>query len=951
MQKDTASSAIHLANRREQDGVQHQRTLVLRIAYCLTIFFLFILVLSQVVSASMHPALAAYIPCLIALVAIKAGVLNIARVCLFASALALAGVLPGYFDDQRSALILLAACVPLPFLLFTRAERHLRVVAQVAILLVTLVTQYAACTPASLQTGGLTDVLGICAAHLSLAIQLFGLFALALFVHLLARKFESVSASLYRSEQKIEAVITSMNDVVFEINNDYKILNIWAGDESNLPQPRAVFENADVSNILPESLFKQFRGYVDLAIASGREQRFEYISPANQRFYEACVKRLSFLPTEEPRVAVSLRDISDQQEARKHLQIQNCFVEKHWDSVIYTDLAGDVSFANEVTYRQNRLKPNSLNGQHISFLLADKKYLVDLILTELKKQQSWRGETTLTRGDGETVRITLAVMILHNEAKEPFALAWSMRDITAMKQAERKLRLSEKRFKSMAVNAPGIIYEWYALRDGSEWGFNYLSPRIEEILGLDPGKCQADVNEMMQYLHPEDVADFVDSVNEVTRNLSGWNHVSRLILPGNDVRWMRGISTPIDCDDKRVVFHGILMDITQQVVSQDELLKAKERAEEAIQEKSNFLSTMSHEIRTPLNAVIGLSHLLLQEEPHQEQIENLRTLKFSAESLLGLINDILDFSKIEAGKIALEKIPVNMRELVKGIVSSLEFQAHDKGIDLRTVIDPALPEQILGDPLRLSQVLNNLISNAIKFTDEGFVEVKLAVRDSPANKVAIEFSVKDSGIGIERDKQEAIFEFFNQADNSVTRRYGGTGLGLAITRGILQLYGSEIKLSSAPENGSVFSFIVEFPVALNASAPVLPESINDNLQGCRILLVEDNRVNVMVASKLLNSWGARIDVASDGLAAIQLVQENDYDLVLMDIQMPVMDGYEATLAIRQLQGKYSRLPIIALTATVMEEVQRRTKEVGLDGILSKPIKPGELRSQLVRYIQ
>ncbi len=635
------------------------------------------------------------------------------------------------------------------------------------------------------------------------------------------------------------------------------------------------------------------------------------------------------------------------------LSMKSKFIERHWDAVIYSTLAGDVHYCNPAASGLFRLSAHEMVGQNIKVLFGEKRYLFDIITTELSKSNYWQGETTLTNIRGEAIRTGVWALLLRDEANIPNGLAWSFRDITETKNAERELRLSEKRFKSMAVNAPGIIFEWRCSRDGSDLGFNYMSPRMDELFGLSAERCQSDTQELIQVIHSEDKTAFRDSIGAVTRELNGWNHKFRLVLPERGTRWLRGVATPIDCDDSEVIFHGILMDITQEVDSQRELIAAKERAEVAIKEKSNFLSTMSHEIRTPLNAVIGLSHLLLEEVPETHQLANLKTLKFSAENLLALINDILDFNKIEAGRIELERIPMSLQDLARSILASLEFQAEHKGLDLRLILDPAIPDQVLADKIRLGQVLNNLISNALKFTEAGFVELKIKAVQQWDSLVRIRFTVQDSGIGIDPDQQRKVFEFFNQGDNSVTRKYGGTGLGLAITRGILQLYHSDIQLQSVVGEGSVFSFELELPVGLSEHEEAMPAGefqTHASLEGSQILLVEDNRVNVMVATKLLSKWGARIDVALDGEDAVRKVQEKDYDLVLMDIQMPNMDGYQATQEIRKLHGKYERLPIIALTATVLEEVQNRVQEVGLNGILSKPIKPGELKSQIIRYL-
>ncbi|MCG8614396.1 MAG: response regulator [Pseudomonadales bacterium] len=860
--------------------------------------------------------------------------------------------------DSESRFLLIAALLPLPFFIFTASEKQMRLASMGLLVVVSALCEGFFTLGSSEPSWHVWAELPwqdlLHSERMTAASQGLTMIILASLIYILIHRIERSRESLRLHEDKLKAIVTSLNDVVFEINEHHQIVNVWTGNESNLPLARHVYENAEVKKYLPGAIYTQFSEAATLALTTESEQRFEYCSPSNGIWYEARVKKLLSNVPSDQRVVISLRNINDQLNTRKRLATQNLFVEKHWDAVVYTDTKGVVQFANEATYRGYGLRQDSLGSNSIAVLLGEKKYLIDLIVSDLQKRDRWQGETSIKRPDGELVRVGLTVQVLDDQETGARSLAWCLRDITEHKNAERALRLSEKRFKSMTVNAPGIIFEWVSSRDGTYWGFNYISPRVEEMFGLSPEKCMADAGELIQYIHPADFEGFAANLTEVTQNLSGWNYVARLILPGNDVRWFRCIATPIDCDDRNVVFHGILMDITQEVLSQAELLHAKERAELATQEKSNFLSTMSHEIRTPLNAVIGLSHLLLEDAPTKAQVENLTTLKFSAESLLSLINDILDFSKIEAGKIELEMIPTDLRRLVKSVLASLELQAEEKGIDLRCFLDPKLPMLVRTDPTRLSQILINLLSNAIKFTDRGYVQIVIKAGKSQGEKIDIEFRVKDTGIGIGPETQQSIFDFFNQADNSITRKYGGTGVGLAITKGLLDLFGSRMVVKSAIGQGAMFAFKLTLPLAKVSELEALPnqaepESAGAVLRGCRVLLVEDNRVNVMVARKLLSKWGAEIDVADDGEAAIRMVQEQEYHIVLMDIQMPNMDGYEATRAIRQLGGKYKNLPILALTATVLEEVLQKTEAVGLNGVLSKPIRPGELKQQLSQY--
>ncbi|MCY1023582.1 PAS domain-containing hybrid sensor histidine kinase/response regulator [Pyxidicoccus sp. MSG2] len=420
-----------------------------------------------------------------------------------------------------------------------------------------------------------------------------------------------------------------------------------------------------------------------------------------------------------------------------------------------------------------------------------------------------------------------------------------------------------------------------------------------------------------------------------------------------------GVSLPMrantvqrkDAAGRVVVNRTTLFNISDQKKFERELVLARRKAEQAAKAKADFLSMVSHEIRTPMNAIIGITSLLQRTDLSAQQQKYVRILSSSSENLLGLINHILDFSKLDAGKATLEERNFDLRQLVYGTIFALNVKAEEKKLAVVAEVDEQVPAFVLGDPVKLGQVLTHLVGNAIKFTELGAVTVSLRPRETFEDAVSLDFAVTDTGIGIPEDRLAHIFEEFTQADQDIGMKYGGTGLGLAISQKLVELHGARIGVKSTPGQGSSFYFTLRLKRGCEEPEES-PESLASTrpIQGLRILVAEDNDLNVFMLSQFLKRWGADFDVVADGRQAVQRIQEADYDLVLMDMRMPGMDGYDAARAIRELPGAlYPRIPIIAVTASTRIGLEHQTRAAGFTDFIGKPYKPSELAALIVRH--
>lgn len=523
--------------------------------------------------------------------------------------------------------------------------------------------------------------------------------------------------------------------------------------------------------------------------------------------------------------------------------------------------------------------------------------------------------------------------------------------MTEREEAYKALRISESRLAEAQQIAKMGNWEFHAASNSF-----YVSLEVYNILGLRQQSLLTP-DTFLSLVHPDEVEAVNNAWKEALQGKSYDLDIRFNTPSGIKVAHFQGRCI-IDSLGKLEKIVGTFQDVTDRKLAEQEIMRARELAENSMKVKEIFLSNMSHEIRTPMNAILGFTRLLYETNPTAEQKGYIDAIHFSGENLLVIINDILDLSKIQSGKMNLEKCEFNIRELVNGIIGVMRPKAQEKGVNLTCAIQPQVSTVIKGDPVRLNQILTNLISNGIKFTEKGSVNLEINAVAVKNQDIIIEFKVRDTGIGIPVDKQSVIFDNFVQASSDTTKKYGGTGLGLAIVKNLVELQEGKISVSSVYGYGSTFTVHLPFEeVCQQEKQPFLPHSSAiseslDQLIGMAILAVEDNLVNQMLVRKVLGKVGCKVDIASNGLKALEAIKAKKYEVILMDIQMPEMDGFETTLHIRnQLAPPVSQVPIIAMTAHAFGSDAAKCMAAGMNDYISKPFKPEDLYLKLLKFAQ
>jgi PAS domain S-box-containing protein len=535
-------------------------------------------------------------------------------------------------------------------------------------------------------------------------------------------------------------------------------------------------------------------------------------------------------------------------------------------------------------------------------------------------------------------------------------MAGAIIDITERKSSEAAMLELEARLERAVHGTSDALWEWDT--DSHDM---WIAPRFLELLGYamnDPLPMTA--TDFGTYVHEEDAQKVIESARAHLASGTPHDVEARLRHKDGGYEWfrIRGVAEAALPGQHRRM-SGSLQLITEKKRTELALIEATNSAANANRAKSDFLANMSHEIRTPMNGVIGMTQLLADTELTAPQRELVEVIRSSGVTLLALISDILDVSKIEAGHMELESLDIDLRTAVSEAVTTLGVQAAAKGLILRANVGPDVPSAVRGDAVRLRQVLFNLIGNAIKFTAQGAITLETRLESADDVRALVRFSVRDTGIGIPPDRLDRLFKSFSQVDSSTTRHYGGTGLGLSIVKQLVDLMGGSVGVESELGVGSVFWFTAQFELASDdhhirnqtgAMEAQKPAAVSPHLAGAHLLLVEDNAVNQKVAQRYLEKLGINCHVVNNGRDAVQAWSKGSFDLILMDCQMPVMDGFEATRAIRRQEAKGQRVPIVALTANALATDRNACLAAGMDEHLAKPLEFERLRLCLGQYL-
>jgi len=795
---------------------------------------------------------------------------------------------------------------------------------------------------------------------------------------------------IFRHDLVFKKFADMMPEMVYEVDLSGKILfaNKKSLDFSGYSKEDLI-NGIFISEIFPET-YEQMIGKLKELVAPGQVATNEYIIRKKDGSL-APILTYTFATFHNDKITGYrgvVTDISHQKKYEEQIIREKAFLEHLIDSIpeaiCITDLSGKITKINSEFTRLFGYTAEEAVSKDIDDLIVPQDLKNDAVHLNTLAPQGSTVEKQTYREDKNGNRLNVSVIvtsiIVHNEV---VAYLGIYRDITA----ERKNQLLQEilyNISSAALNQFDIkdIYPTVVNELNKIWDTNNFFIAIYDK-----------TNDMLSLPF---FADEKDKFFEIPakKTITAWviNHNKSVLFKEQDLKIMEDsgeidlvgtpckvwMGVPLKTNDEIIgaiclqdyhdenkfsqedvnllefIANQIAIAIQRRTIL-DNLILAGQKAEEAAQSKQQFMSTMSHEIRTPLNEVIGITNLLLQGNPREDQMDYIKTLRFSGNHLLTLVNDVLDYNKMESGKIVFEETRFNLDNFLNDIMRSYTFRSKAKNLGFEIIKANDLPSSVIGDPIRLNQILSNLLSNALKFTREGNISVTISELERADNNTKLEFAIKDTGIGILKDRQRLIFESFTQASTDTTRYFGGTGLGLAICKKLVELQGGELTVESEPGKGSTFRFFLSFGVADEKVSQVqTQEPVEDysGLEGKRVLVAEDNKINFFVANKFLIGWGINVTHAENGRVTLEILEKESFDLIIMDLHMPVMDGIEATRIIRRSNNPAIRdIPIVALTAAIMSESRDKIDDLNINDYILKPFKPRDLFDKISKHIR
>lgn len=670
-------------------------------------------------------------------------------------------------------------------------------------------------------------------------------------------------------------------------------------------------------------------------------------------------------------------DITERIKLQEQFKQFKTIVQSSNDAIISEDLEGVVTSWNPAAENIFGYSADEMIGKNFNILLpVDLVNEKDFILDKIKRGDVLeRYETERVRKDSSKIFVSVTISPIFDSTGKVVGASKISRDITDRKHQEAELQsyrqhleelvetrtaALEKAIENVRISEQRYEYAANATNDGL-WDWNiktgevYYNPSYFTMLGYQPEDFlqHTAANVWLNLLHPEERDRIALSSQQALIRDGGYEIEFRMLCKDGSYKWIlsRGKVVERDADGSPLRAVGTHTDLTIRKQMELVLLDAKLKAEVANEAKSAFLANMSHEIRTPMNAILGFTYLLERDIRNPNQRDMLQKIKTSSKHLLGLINDILDLSKIESAHLTLEALPFNTGATIAHVRSMMTERLESKGLQLIEEVDPRLIDmQLIGDPLRIRQMLLNYVGNAVKFTEHGHITLRARIDEESTEKVLLRFEIQDTGIGISDEHQQKLFKQFEQAESSTTRKYGGTGLGLSINQRLANLMGGDVGVTSKVGQGSTFWFTICLKRGSFNNEAIKTKTLHQlPRKDADILLVEDNEINQQVASALLEDANLKVHIANNGAEAVQMVMQQHYDLILMDMQMPVMDGLEATKKIRQLKVGEA-VPIIAMTANAFIEDRQRCLEAGMNDFVAKPVEPKLLYSKLAEWI-